>query len=491
MDTVDSVPNPYFVLVPLMAQGHMIPMADMARLLAEHGASVTFVTTPVNALRIKSVIEKTEELQLPIDFLKLEFPCEKAGLPEGYESADLLSGLDQLMKFVTACAMLKESLISCLKEKCHWPTCIIADTNQPWVGDVARELGIPKLIFSGSSAFANLATYIIRHQKIFADVKDDKEIIKIPGFPHQLELSKAKSPGSVERPGMEQFLEKRLQEEQNADGVVVNSFYELESLYVDSYAKTTGKRIWTTGPMLLCNRNLNEMSSRGNNASIDEDDCLRWLELQKPCSVVYVSFGSLAHTTLTQLTEIGLGLEASGKAFVWVIKAGNKSDVKEWLSNGFEERVSNRGLIIKGWAPQMMILSHPAVGCFLTHCGWNSTLESISTGVPMITWPHFADQFLNEMLIVEILKIGVKIGVENPNQWVTDREDNGNNDVMVKRDDVAKLVSELMDGGEEIRERARELAKKAREAMDEGGSSFNNMKDLINQFGNTRKTSKS
>jgi flavonol-3-O-L-rhamnoside-7-O-glucosyltransferase len=207
---------------------------------------------------------------------------------------------------------------------------------------------------------------------------------------------------------------------------------------------------------------------------------LHWLELQKPCSVVYVNFGSLAHTTLAQLTEIGLGLEASGKAFVWVIKAGDKSsDVEEWLSNGFEERVSDRGLIIKGWAPQMMILSHPAVGCFLTHCGWNSTLESICTGVPMITWPHIADQFLNEMLIAEILKIGVKIGVEDPNKWTTDREDNKENDVMVKRDDVAKVVSHLTDGGEEIKERARER-----------GSSFNDLKELINQFGNTRKTSK-
>jgi hypothetical protein len=97
--------------------------------------------------------------------------------------------------------MLKESLILCLKEQHNLLTCIIADTNLPWVADVARELGIPRLVFNGSGAFPNLATYIIRHQKIFEDVKDDKEIINIPGFPHQLELSKAKSPGSVERAG--------------------------------------------------------------------------------------------------------------------------------------------------------------------------------------------------------------------------------------------------------------------------------------------------
>ncbi|XP_078149229.1 UDP-glycosyltransferase 73C12-like [Carex rostrata] len=490
MDTVDSEPKPYFFLVPLMAQGHMIPMVDMARLLAEHGATVTFVTTPVNALRIKKIIEKIKDSQLPIDFLKLEFPSEKVGLPKGCESADMLSGSDQIIKFVNACSMLKDSLISCLKEKYPSPTCIIADMNQPWVGDVARELSIPRLTFNGSGVFPNLVTYIIRHQNIFSHVKDDKELVTIPGFPHRLEMTKAKSPIGVQRPGMEKFSEKRLQEERSADGVVVNSFYELEPLYVDSYAKTAGKKIWAIGPMLLCNRNTNEMSERGNKASIAEDDCLRWLDLQKPASVVYVSFGSLAHTTFSQLAEIGLGLEASGWPFVWVIKDGDKStDVEEWLSNGFEERVHDRGLIIKGWAPQMMILSHRAIGGFLTHCGWNSILESICTGVPMITWPHFADQFLNEMLVVEILKIGVKIGVQYPNNWARDVKDDNNNNVMVERDDVAKVILELMDGGEEIREKARELARMARKAMDEGGSSSNNLIELIKEYGDTGKTS--
>ncbi|KAJ4733153.1 Glycosyltransferase [Rhynchospora pubera] len=487
MEAMDSELKPHFILVPLMAQGHMIPMVDMARLLAEHDATVTFVTTPVNASRIKTIIERIEASKLPIKFLKLQFPCEKVGLPEGYESADLLSGLDQIMKFVDASAMLKESLITCLKGQYHSPTCIIADTNQPWVGDVARELGIPRLAFNGSGAFPNLAMYIIRHQKIFDDVKDDKEIISIPGFPHRLEMTKAKAPLSVYRPGMEQFMEKRLKEERIADGMVVNTFHELESLYVESYAKTAGKKIWTIGPMLLCNKNIHEFSSRGNKASINEEDCSCWLDSMKPGSVVYVSFGSLAQTTVAQLAEIGLGLEASNKPFVWVIKSGDKPDVEEWLCNDFEERVKDRGLIIKGWAPQMMILSHPAIGGFLTHCGWNSTLESICTGVPMITWPHFADQFLNEMLIVEILKIGMKIGVEEPNQWVTDKESKNDNDVMVKRDDVAKAVLELMDEGEEMRERARELARKAREAMNEGGSSFNNIIELIKQFGDASK----
>lgn len=495
MDTVNSEPKPYFVLVPLMAQGHMIPMVDMARLLAEHGATVTFFTTPVNALRMKKVIEKIEESQLPIDFLKLEFPCEKAGLPEGCESADMISGSDQIIKFANACSMLKDSLISCLEEKYPSPTCIIADLSQPWVGDVARELSIPRLTFNGSGVFPNLASYIIRHQNIFRDVKDDKEIVQIPGFPHRLEITKGKSPIGVQRPGMEEFLEKRLQEERSADGVVVNSFYELEPLYVDSYAKTAGQKIWTIGPMLLCNRNTNEMSGRGNKASIDEDDCLRWLDLQKPASVVYVSFGSLARTTFSQLAEIGLGLEASGRPFVWVIKAGDKStdvEVEEWLSNGFEERVHDRGLIIKGWAPQMMILSHEAIGGFLTHCGWNSILESICTGVPMITWPHFADQFLNEMLVVEILQIGVKIGVQYPNHWTRDVEDgnnNKNNNVTVERDDVVKVVSELMDEGEEMREKARELARMARKAMDQGGSSSKNLIELIKEYGDTGRTS--
>ncbi|CAL9102243.1 unnamed protein product, partial [Musa textilis] len=109
-------------------------------------------------------------------------------------------------------------------------------------------------------------------------------------------------------------------------------------------------------------------------------------------------------------------LETWGSPFIWVIRPGKQAaEVERWLSEEFEERVRvrSRGLVIRGWAPQMVILSHPAVGGFVTHCGWNSILEGISAGLPMVTWPHFGDQFLNQKLVVQVLRVGVAVGAEN------------------------------------------------------------------------------
>jgi len=314
-------------------------------------------------------------------------------------------------------------------------------------------------------------------------VEDENELINFPGFPTPLQLTKEKCPGSLSVYGLEQIRKNIYEEEIRSSGVVMNSFQELETLYIESFEQITGKKVWTVGPMCLCNQDINAMAARGNKASMDEAQCLRWLDLMKTGSVTFVSFGSLACTAPRQLVELGLGLEASKKPFVWVIKAGDKfPQVEEWLAEGFEERVKDRGLIIRGWAPQVLILWHKAIGGFMTHCGWNSTIEGICAGIPMITWPHFAEQFVNERLVVDVLKTGVEIGVKAVTQWGQEQTE-----VTVTRDAVKKAVSKLMDGGEaaeEMRTRAKEFGVKARKALEEGGSSYNNINILIQEMGN-------
>lgn len=161
-----------------------------------------------------------------------------------------------------------------------------------------------------------------------------------------------------------------------------------------------------------------------------------------------------------------------------MIKSDDKDlGIKKLMDEGFEERIRDRGLIIRGWAPQAMILSHPSLGGFMTHCGWNSTIEGISCGIPMITWPHCAEQFLNEKLIVDILKVGVPVGVQN----ITARTMQAHEVSIVKRCKIEQAVLKLMSedtDAEERRMRAGELKKKARETID-GGSSHNNARHLI------------
>ena len=177
-----------------------------------------------------------------------------------------------------------------------------------------------------------------------------------------------------------------------------------------------------------------------------------------------------------QFKELGLGLLASPWPSVWVINGAEKlpDETLIWLRENFEEKNSSKSLLIKGWAPQIAILSHPAVGGFVTHCGWNSTLETVAAGVPIVAWPLYAEQFLNVKLIVDVLKIGVSVGVEEAMAWGGENED----EVRVKKEDVARAIEKLMNGDEE-RRRVSELKEKAELALEKGGSSFLNLENLI------------
>ncbi|PRQ43685.1 putative flavonol 7-O-beta-glucosyltransferase [Rosa chinensis] len=162
-------------------------------------------------------------------------------------------------------------------------------------------------------------------------------------------------------------------------------------------SKSIESNVWSIGPVSLSNNTNLEKAQRGNKDCIDQNQCLRWLDSWPEDSVVYACLGSLGRIATPQLVELGLGLEASNRPFIWVISGNKTVEWGKWLlEDGFEDRIKGRGLLIHGWAPQVLILSHPAVGGFLTHCGWNSILEAICPGIPMITWPRFAEQFYNE-----------------------------------------------------------------------------------------------
>ncbi|XP_062167678.1 UDP-glycosyltransferase 73D1-like [Alnus glutinosa] len=473
--------QPHFVLIPLMAQGHMIPMIDMARLFAERGVIVSLVTTPYNASRFQRAINQARGSGLSFRLVQLEFPCQEVGLPEGYENLDILPSRDLLRKFYKALSMLQQPLEKHLEKETPPPTCIISDKCLSWTSITAQNFNIPRLVFHGMGCFSLLSSHNIKLYNAHNSVSSDSEPFVIPGIPHRIEITKAQLPGAfVALPDLDDFRNKMQEAESTANGVVVNSFHELEREYIEEYEKAIKKKVWCVGPVSLRNKENSDMFERGNKASIDEQLCIGWLNSKKSGSVIYACLGSLCRLVPAQLIELGLGLEASNQPFIWVIKTGERHlELEEWLvKERFEERIKGRGLLIKGWAPQMLILSHPAVGGFITHCGWNSTLESVCSGVPMITWPLFAEQFFNEKLVVEVLRIGIKVGVEIPVRW-GDEEKVG---VLVKKDGVEKAITMLMDGGEEgekRRKKARELGEMGKRALEEGGSSQLNMSFLI------------
>ncbi|KAK7362600.1 hypothetical protein VNO77_04717 [Canavalia gladiata] len=455
---------------PYLANGHIIPCVDLARVFASRGIRATIVTTPLNVPLISRTVGKAN-----INIRTIKFPSpEETGLPEGCENAELALSADKIMKLLKATVLLRDPLEQVLEEE-H-PDCLVADMFFPWATDSAAKFGIPRIVFHGLGFFPLCVLACVRQYKPQDKVSSYMEPFVVPNLPGEITLTKMQLP---QIPKHDEVFSKQLEEANESElksyGVIANSFYELEPVYADHYRNELGRRAWHLGPVSLCNRDTEEKARRGREAAIDENECLKWLQSKEPNSVVYVCFGSMTSFPDAQLKEIAMGLEDSGQSFIWVVRKGSKSEDEklEWLPEGFEERIEGKGLIIRGWAPQVMILDHEAVGGFVTHCGWNSVLEGVCAGLPMVTWPMYAEQFYNAKFLTDIVKIGVSVGVQT---WIgmMGRES-------VKKEVIEKAVKRVMVGeeAEEMRNRAQELGKMARQAVVEGGSSYSDFNSLV------------
>lgn len=196
----------------------------------------------------------------------------------------------------------------------------------------------------------------------------------------------------------------------DAWGVVFNSFVDLETDYFDHLKKELGhERVWTVGPVLPLESGPEE---RGGSSTVPCNDLTAWLDARDDGSVVYVCFGSRTFLTTAQMEILTSALELSGVQFILSVRGPDVRHVAQDCSgipSGFAERVRDKGFVIEGWAPQLVILGHRAVGAFLTHCGWNSVLEGLVSGVVMLTWPMGADQYTNAKLLVDQLGVAVRV----------------------------------------------------------------------------------
>ena len=458
----------------------MLPMIDLATILAQHNVIVTVVTTPHNASRFSQTFARASESGLQLRLAQLQFPSKDAGFPEGCENFDMLPSMGMAYSFFSAASMLlQEPAERLFEELTPKPNCIISDVGLPYTSHIATKFNIPRISFYGVSCFCLMWQLNMETSKILDSIATDSEYFAIPGIPHKIEVTKAQTPAYTNAKWTE-FVDKMAVAEMAAYGTVMNSFEELEPPYAREYKKARNGKLWCVGPVSLRNKGHLDKAQRGNKVSIDEQHCMEWLDLHEPRAVIYVCLGSMCNLTPLQLIELGMALEEYNRPFIWVIRERNQTEeLNKWIKeSGFEDRIKGHSLLILGWAPQVLILSHPSIGGFLTHCGWNSTLEAICAGVPMLTWPLFGDQFFNERFVVQILRVGVSVGVQSPVNW-GDEEETG---VLVKKEDVQRAIEELMDEkneSEERRERAKELAEMATRAVEEGGSSHLNVTLLI------------
>ncbi|CAJ2650215.1 unnamed protein product [Trifolium pratense] len=460
---------------PFLAPGHSIPMVDMAKLFASKGVKATIITTPLNEPCISKSIEKSKINGHNIHIKTIEFPSSQVCLPNQCENIDSIPSPETFTTFCKATKLLQEPLEKLLLEQN--PDCVVSDLFLPWTYDSTVKFEIPRIVFNGCGFFSLCAVECMRLYEPLKNVFSDSETFVIPNLPGEIKMTRLQIPPFEilkEFEGMARLLREAKESELKSFGVIVNSFYELENVYADYYRKALGRKAWHIGPLFLCNKDIEEKANRGNSDSIDQHACLKWLDAKKPSSVVYLCFGSMANFSNTQLREIAMGLEATGKNFIWVVRR-SKEDGDEWLPEGFEKNMEGKGVIIRGWSPQALILEHEATGAFVTHCGWNSILEGITARVPMVTWPVAAEQFYNEKLVNEVLKIGVPVGVK---KWVGLEGDS------VEWNKVEKAVKRIMEGEEadEMKNNIKVLSELSKRAVEEGGSSYSDLNVLIEEL---------
>ncbi|KAJ4828999.1 hypothetical protein Tsubulata_031730 [Turnera subulata] len=257
-----------------------------------------------------------------------------------------------------------------------------------------------------------------------------------------------------------------------ATGIIVNTFSELEPHTITSLADGKTPPVYPVGPIL--NLRGNGYDDGGNDTSKFEE-IIRWLDDQPPSSVVFLCFGSFGSFDEEQVKEIARALENIGLRFLWSLRkpppqdkmrpATEYSNPQDVLPDGFLDRTAKVGKII-GWAPQVEVLAHPSIGGFVSHCGWNSTLESIWFGVPVGAWPLYAEQQLNAFELVVELGLAVEIRMDYRKDWFADAP------FILTADEIERGIRNLMDPNSERTKVLHEISEKSKRALAEGGSSY-------------------
>ncbi|KAJ0558064.1 putative flavanone 7-O-beta-glucosyltransferase [Helianthus annuus] len=450
----------HVLLFPFMAKGHTIPILDLARLLLlRRNATVTLFTTPVNRQYFSASLSDT-----PTTIITLPFPDNIPGIPSGIESVDKLPSSSLFYSFVSSTKLMKSHFEQAIQALETPVTFMVTDGFFGWTLDSANIFNIPRLVYYGMSNFAITMFRVISLNPHLFDGKTDTDLVTVPEFPWmtatRLECDDATDRDSpLFKWRMEQVVATI-----KSYGLVTNSFFELEPVYAEYWNSNSAPKSWSVGPLCLAQERIKKES-----LSDQKPSWMVWLDkkLELGVPVLYVAFGSQADICINQIEEIKLGLERSEVNFLWVVRRSEESFGPD---DGFEERVKEKGIVVREWVDQREILEHESVKGFVSHCGWNSVLESICAGVPILAWPLAAEQPLNAKFVVEEMKIGMRVETCD-----------GSVKGFVKWEGLKKNVKELMEGvkGKEVRKKVKEISDAAVEAVKEGGSSWRTLNELI------------
>lgn len=461
----------HILVFPYPAQGHMLPILDLTHQLALRGLSITILVTPKNLPTLTPLLHTHPS---SIETVVFPFPPHPK-IPPGVENIKDIGNHGNLY-VINALANLQAPIVHWFSSHPNPPVALVSDFFLGWTLHLAHQLGIPRITFYSSCAFlASVFHYCWRN---LDKMRSSSGIVHFPDLPRSPSFKQDQVPSVVrchrESDPESELLRNSMLANTESWGCVFNSFEDFEAEYFAHLrTKMDHFRVYAVGPLNLTPATAADDSSLGR-ANPNKDsgaNVMTWLDGCPDGSVLYVCFGSQKLPNRQQMEALASGLELSGVRFVWAVKTGSAQQVKDGygvLPDGFEERVAGRGLVIKGWAPQVLILGHKAVGGFVSHCGWNSVLEAIVAGVLILGWPMEADQFVNAKLLAEDMGVAVKV-CEGDNAVPDPAE-------------LGKVISESMTRETPEKVRAKELRDKAFAAVGSGGSSSKHLDELVKEL---------
>ncbi|KAF1888444.1 hypothetical protein Lal_00011215 [Lupinus albus] len=456
-------------MVPSPGLSHLIPLVEFAKKLVEqhHNIYVTFLI-PTLGSTSSSMIQILNNLPPNINFTILP-QINTHQLPQN-------------VHFVTKMSLTVKLSLPFLHEALKSLTCttnlaaLVFGMFSVDALEVAKQFNLLSYVFYATGAIFLSFSFSLPKidDSVFTELTNT---VNIPGCVVPYKVKDLPDPIPYERSS--KSIVGRTKILSLVDGVIVNSFTDLEG---DAIRALQEKRL--NGKNALCVYPVGPIIQSKSTNNENQFECIEWLNTQPQKSVLYVSFGSGGTLSQDQINELAFGLELSNQKFLWVMRAPSNSSSSAYLTRqkenpldylpiGFLERTKAQGLVIPSWAPQIQVLSHGSIAAFLSHCGWNSTLESVVHGVPIIAWPLFAEQRMNAVTLTQVLKVAIRVKVD---------EESG----IVKRDEIGKVIKRIMEGNEgfEICKRIKNLSDAASDALCENGSSYNVLSDLALKWQN-------
>ncbi|XP_016443539.2 putative UDP-glucose flavonoid 3-O-glucosyltransferase 3 [Nicotiana tabacum] len=458
------------VFVPAPGIGHLVPTCTFAvnLLNLDEQLCITMIIIRPQApfdVGIDAYIQRFSSNTAPVDHRIRFIKLPQVELPPLQEFTNSMENFFSLL-ISSYKPLVKDAIIN----NKHSNTKIVGlviDMFCSSMVDVANELGIPPYIFFTSGAgFLGFVLYLSvchsQHGREFSLTDPD---LYIPSYAN-LVPSNVLPTFAFNKEGYTAFMNHGARFKETK-GILINTFAELEPHAVNSLASDPElPPVYTIGPQL----DLAGQKGREDN----KEEIMKWLEDQQPSSVLFLCFGSMGTLEVPQLQELANALEQSGVRFLWSIKMPLGSEYgkfDELLPEGFLIRTKDRGMVC-GWAPQVNVLAHKATAGFVSHCGWNSTLESLWHGVPMVTWPLHGEQQINAFQMVKDLELAVELRMDYRMGKISDGG-------IVRADEIENAIRCIMDSENPVRKRVKKMRVKSREVLMEGGSSFVSLRRFL------------